>query len=110
MTQAAACLKCENLGFPMNRAAKLKKEVIPMPSEIIVAILALCGTLIGSIAGIMTANKLVIYRIEQLEQTVAKHNTVIERVALLEQDEKAQWRRIDELRDDMESIKKEVLK
>ena len=91
-------------------SSQIKKEVIMMPSEIIIAILVLCGTLIGSIAGIMTANKLVIYRIEQLEQTVAKHNTVIERVALLEQDEKAQWRRIDELRDDMESIKREVLK
>lgn len=80
-----------------------------MPSEIIVAVLALCGTLIGSIAGIMTANKLVIYRIEQLEQTVAKHNTVVERVALLEQDDKAQWKRIDELKADMEKVKNEVI-
>lgn len=81
-----------------------------MPSEIIVAVLALCGTLIGSIAGILTANKLVIYRIEQLEQTVAKHNTVVERVVILEQDEKAQWKRIDELRVDLEEIRKEVIK
>lgn len=81
-----------------------------MPSEIIVAVLALCGTLIGSIAGILTANKLVIYRIEQLEETVKKHNTVVERVVILEQDEKAQWKRIDELRNDLEDIRKEVLK
>ena len=81
-----------------------------MPSEIIVAILSLSGTLIGSIVGILTANKLVVYRIEQLERTVNKHNTIIERVALLEQDNKAQWKRIDEIRDDMEQIKKEVMK
>lgn len=81
-----------------------------MPSEIIVAILSLSGTLIGSIVGILTANKLVIYRIEQLEKSVSKHNTVIERVALLEQDSKAQWKRIDEIRADMERIKQEVMK
>ena len=79
-----------------------------MPAEIIVAVLSLTGTLLGSIAGILTANKFAMYRIEQLEQTVAKHNTVVERVALLEQDDKAQWKRIDELRADMEQVKKEV--
>lgn len=80
-----------------------------MPAEVIVAIFSLTGTLIGSIAGILTANKLVVYRLEQLEKTVAKHNTIVERVSLLEQDDKAQWKRIDELRADMEEIKKEVL-
>lgn len=78
--------------------------------EVFVAVLSLCGTLIGSIAGILTANRLVIYRIEQLEKTVQKHNTVVERVVILEQDEKAQWKRIDELRGDLEEIRKEVLK
>ena len=81
-----------------------------MQAEIIVALLSLAGTLVGSIVGILTANKLVVYRIEQLEIAVNKHNTVIERVALLEQDNKAQWKRIDEIRDDLETIKKEVLK
>lgn len=81
-----------------------------MEAEIVVALLSLAGTLIGSIVGILTANKLVVYRIEQLEQTVSKHNTVIERVALLEQDNRAQWKRIDEMRADMDEIKKEVMK
>lgn len=81
-----------------------------MPSDIIVAVLALCGTLIGSLAGILTANKLVIYRIEQLEQTVKKHNSVVERIVLLEQDDKSQWKRIDELHADLDAIRKEVFK
>ncbi len=81
-----------------------------MPSEIVVAVLALCGTLIGSLAGIMTANKLVIYRIEQLEQAVQKHNQIVERVALLDQDNKNQWKRIDEMRADLDEIRKEVIK
>lgn len=80
-----------------------------MDAEIIVAMLSLAGTLIGSIVGILTANKLVVYRIEQLERAVSKHNTVIERVALLEQDNNTQWKRIDEIRADMEAIKKEVM-
>lgn len=81
-----------------------------MPPEVIVALLSLAGTLVGSVVGILTANKLVIYRIEQLEQAVRKHNSVIERVALLEQDNKSQWKRFDELKADLEEIKREVIK
>lgn len=58
-----------------------------MTDTIIVAVLSLAGTLIGSIAGIMTANKLTTYRIEQLEKKVEKHNNVIERVYKIEQHE-----------------------
>lgn len=58
-----------------------------MTDTIIVAVLSLIGTLIGSIAGIMTANKLTTYRIEQLEKKVEKHNNVIERVYKIEQHE-----------------------
>lgn len=60
---------------------------------IIVAILSLVGTLAGTFGGIMTSNRLTGYRIEQLEKQVEKHNSVIERVQVLEdknafQDEK----------------------
>lgn len=79
-----------------------------MTSEIIIAVLSLCGTLIGSIAGIMAANRLTVYRIEQLEIKMNKHNQIIERFALLEQDNSTQWKRIDELRADLEAYRKEV--
>lgn len=55
-----------------------------MSEAIIVAILALIGTLGGTFGGILTANKLTNYRIEQLEKKVEKHNNVIERVYNLE--------------------------
>ena len=55
-----------------------------MSEAVIVAILALIGTLGGSFAGILTANKLITYRIEQLEQKVEMHNKVIDRVYKLE--------------------------
>lgn len=58
-----------------------------MSETIIVAILSLIGTLAGSLLGIMAANKLVIYRIEQLEKKVEKHNNVLERVYDLEKSE-----------------------
>lgn len=58
-----------------------------MTEVVIVAILSLAGTLIGSLGGIMTANKLTNYRIQQLEEKVEKHNKVIERVYNLEKNE-----------------------
>ena len=56
-----------------------------MPSEIVVALLSMLGTAIGSVSGVMAANKLTNYRIEQLEKKVDKHNTVIERTFKLEE-------------------------
>jgi predicted acylesterase/phospholipase RssA len=76
--------------------------------EILVSLMSLAGTLIGSVVGILTANRLTNYRIEELEKKVDKHNSVVERVAILEQNEDTQWKRIDELKTDMESVKKEV--
>lgn len=58
-----------------------------MSETIIVGILSLIGTLIGSLSGIIAANKLVVYRIEQLEKKVEKHNNVLERVYILEKDD-----------------------
>ncbi|WP_312373025.1 hypothetical protein [Lachnoclostridium sp.] len=56
-----------------------------MNEALIVALLSLVGTAFGSVAGIMTANKLTNYRIEQLEKKVEKHNNVVERVFRLEE-------------------------
>ena len=58
-----------------------------MSESIIVALLALLGTLGGTFGGILTANKLTNYRIEQLEKKVEQHNKVIERVYILEKQE-----------------------
>lgn len=58
-----------------------------MNEVIIVALLSLMGTIVGSFGGIVTANKLTNYRIEQLEKKVEQHNNVIERVYNLEKHE-----------------------
>ncbi len=68
-------------------------------TDIITALIALCGTMLGTFGGIMAANKLTVYRIEQLEQKVSKHNNLVERMFLVESSTKSAHHRIDELRE-----------
>ena len=69
-----------------------------MSEAVIVAVLSLLGTLVGSLAGILTANKLTNYRIAQLEKKVEKHNSVIERVYKLEKEEAVIQEEINQLK------------
>jgi hypothetical protein len=63
----------------------------------VVALLALAGTLTGSFSGILVANKLVNYRLEQLEKKVEKHNNLVERIAMAENEIKIINHKIDDL-------------
>jgi len=51
-----------------------------MSNEILIGLLSLVGTLIGTLGGILASNKLVTYRLEQLEKKVGEHNNLIERM------------------------------
>lgn len=51
---------------------------------IVVALISLAGTALGTWGGIRQANKLTNYRIEQLEKKVDKHNSIVERTYELE--------------------------
>ena len=55
-----------------------------MTDEIIVALLGFAGTLLGSLFGVLAAQKLTQYRLAQLEDKVNKHNKIIERTYVLE--------------------------
>ena len=75
-----------------------------MTEAIWVAVLALVGTLGGTFGGILTANKLTNYRIEQLEKKVAEHNNLVTRLyavekneAVMEEEIKVANHRIDDL-------------
>lgn len=70
-----------------------------MNDTIIVALLSFAGTCMGSLAGI----SLIKYRIEQLEKKVEKHNSVVERTFILEEDVKY-------LREDINRLKGSVVK
>jgi len=58
-----------------------------MPTEIMVSLIGLAGSAIGTFAGILASTKLTTYRLEQLEKKVDKHNTVIERTFKLEEND-----------------------
>ena len=66
-----------------------------MDTGIIVAILSLIGTLSGSYMGVRQSNKLVNYRIDQLEEKVTKHNNLVERMVVVEQSTKSAHKRLD---------------
>jgi sensor histidine kinase YesM len=55
-----------------------------MSETVLVAVLSLTGTLAGSMFGILTANRLTAYRIEQLEKKVDEYNNVKTRTTELE--------------------------
>lgn len=56
-----------------------------IPTEVMVALIGMVGSAIGTFTGILASSKLTSYRIEQLEKKVDKHNTVIERTYKLEE-------------------------
>ena len=51
-----------------------------MSDTIVVGLLTLLGTLMGTFGGVITASKLTNFRLERLEQQVSKHNGMIERM------------------------------
>ena len=55
-----------------------------MSEAIVVALLGFAGTLLGSLFGVLAAQKLTQYRLSQLEEKVNKHNNLIERTYKLE--------------------------
>ena len=64
-----------------------------MTDTVIVEIISLLGTLLGSFGG----TQLVKYRIEQLEKKVEKHNSIVERTYILEEKVKVANHRIEDL-------------
>lgn len=64
-----------------------------MTESVIVAMISFLGTMVGSLSGL----KLVNYRISQLEEKVNKHNQVIQRTFVLEEQMKVANHRISDL-------------
>ena len=58
-----------------------------MNTEIIVALIASAGGILGAVVGVIASAQLTTYRIQQLEKKVEKHNTVIERTYKLEENQ-----------------------
>lgn len=79
-----------------------------MSADITVAIITSASSLIVAIISIITNNRILGYKVDELKKQVEKHNQVVEKVALLQQDNATQWKRLDELQKDVEKLKEEV--
>lgn len=53
-------------------------------NNIIIALISLAGTVIGSFSGIIASNKLTNYKIDELKEKVNKHNNLIDRMYRIE--------------------------
>ena len=68
-----------------------------MNPEVIAAVLALVGTIIGSGGGILVSSKLTNYRLQQLENKVAEHNNYARRLPVVEEQIKVINHRVADL-------------
>lgn len=66
-------------------------------NEIIVALLGMAGTIIGSFIGVIASSKLTNFRLKQLEQKVDKHNNFAERIPVVEEKIKVLNHRVEDL-------------
>lgn len=73
-------------------------------ATVIVGALSLLGTVIGSYSG----TKLTIYRIEQLEKKVEKHNNLVERMYRVEESTAVQEEQIKVANHRLEDLERKV--
>lgn len=73
-----------------------------MSHEIMVAVLSLIGTLAGTFAGILTANKLTEYRIHKLEERIEEMDTLDQRLDKVEMKQAIQDQIVESIRQEIE--------
>ena len=71
-----------------------------MNIEIVIALITLIGSAIGTFGGIFISSKLTNYRIEQLEKKVEEHNSVVKRTYVLEEKMKVVNHRVEDLEEE----------
>lgn len=77
-----------------------------MSDPIIIALIGLLGSGLGSLAGVMASAKLTNYRIEQLEKKVEKHNNLVDRTYHLETQEEVLETDLQHLAEEVNDLKK----
>ncbi len=87
----------------------LEVIIISIDNTVLVSLLGLAGSAIGSLCGVLINTKLSNYRIEQLEKKVDKHNNLIERVYELEQKDALNAQKIKVSDHRIEDLEKIVL-
>ena len=80
-----------------------------MSDAVLVALIGLAGSGMGSVLGVLVSSRLTQYRLEQLEKKVDAHNNLIERTYKLEERTELQEEKIKVANhriDDLESFHK----
>ena len=65
--------------------------------SVLVALLSLAGTLIGTLGVILVSSKLTNFRLEQLENKVDKHNNFAEKIPVLQEQIRGLSDRLEDL-------------
>ena len=68
-----------------------------METDVIVALIALAGTVLGSGGGVLVSSKLTAYRLQQLENKVQEHNNYARRLPVVEEQIKVINHRVADL-------------
>ncbi len=79
-----------------------------MSDAVVVALIGLAGSGLGSVVGILVSSKLTQYRLEQLEKKVQTHNNLIERTYKLEERTELQEEKIKVANHRIEDLEKKV--
>lgn len=75
-----------------------------MAPEIIVALITSISTLIVAIVSIIMSNRLISFKVDELTKKVEKHNNLVERIAVLERDNKTAFNQLAEVKEDINRV------
>lgn len=75
-----------------------------MAPEIIVALITSISTLIVAIVSIIMSNRLISFKVDDLTKKVEKHNNLVERIAVLERDNKTAFNQLAEVKEDINRV------
>lgn len=94
-------LQCPKMSPKVESVLKVAGRTVKFQggfmNQIVIAVIPMIGTLIGSFAGIITSSKLTSFRLEKLEQKVDMHNNFAQRVPVIEEQIKIINHRIDSI-------------
>ena len=79
-----------------------------MNPEIAIALISSGTSLTVAVASIIANNRVLGFKVDELRKDVEKHNQLVERVAVLERDNKTAFNRIDENKDDINKIRDKI--
>ena len=79
-----------------------------MNTEVAIALISAGSSLLVAGGSIIMNNRLLGFKVDELRKDVEKHNNLVERVAILERDNKTAFNKIDENRDDIREVRQIV--